>query len=210
MTRPRVLLADDHALLLEAFRRLLDPEFDVVGSVTDGAALVEEALRLRPDVVVADVSMPRMNGLEAARRLRAELPSARIVFLTVNEDPQIAAEAFRIGATGYLLKSATATELVAAIRAALKGKRFLSSLLAYGDPDELPEPPRTTGLLERLTPRERDGLKLLAEGLSMKKVAAKLGITSRTVAFHKYRMMESLSVKSSAELVQFAVRNRLA
>ena len=210
MTRPRVVLADDHVLLLEAFRRLLDSEFDVVGSVTDGAALVEEALRLRPDVVVADVSMPRMNGLEAARRLRAELPSTRIVFLTVNEDPQIAAEAFRVGALGYLLKSSTATELVAAIRAALKGRRFLSSLVAYGDPDELPEAPRSAGLLERLTPRERDVLKLLAEGLSMKQVAAKLGITSRTVAFHKYRMMESLSVKSSAELVQFAVKNRLA
>ena len=210
MTRPRVMLADDHVLLLEAFRRLLDSEFDVVGSVTDGRALVEEALRLRPDVVVTDVSMPRMNGLEAAKRLRAELPSTRIVFLTVNEDPQIAAEVFRIGAFGYLLKSSTATELVAAIRAALKGKRFLSSLLAHGDPDELPEPPRSTGLLERLTPRERDVLKLLAEGLSMKQVAAQLGITSRTVAFHKYRMMESLSVKTSAELVRFAVKNRLA
>lgn len=210
MTRPRVVLADDHALLLEAFRRLLDPEFDVVGVATDGAALVEEALRLRPDVVVTDVSMPRMNGIEAAKRLRAELPTARIVFLTVNEDPQIAAEAFRIGALGYLLKSSTATELVAAIRAALKGKRFLSKLLAHGDPDELPEPPRSTGLLERLTPRERDVLKLLAEGLSMKQVADELGITSRTVAFHKYKMMESLSVKTSAELVQFAVKNRLA
>ena len=210
MTRPRVMLADDHVLLLEAFRRLLDSEFDVVGSVTDGAALVQEALRLRPDVVVTDVSMPRMNGLEAAKRLRAKLPSTRLVFLTVNEDPQIAAEAFRIGALGYLLKSSTATELVAAIRAALKGKRFLSSLLAHGDPDELPEPPRSTGLLERLTPRERDVLKLLADGLSMKQVAARLGITSRTVAFHKYRMMESLSVKTSAELVRFAVKNRLA
>jgi len=207
--RPRVLLADDHVLLLEAFRRMLEPEVAVVGAVADGAALVEQALALEPDLVVADVSMPRMNGLEAARRLRGELPRSRVVFLTVNEDPQLAAEAFALGASGYLLKSSTATELREAIRAVLSGRRYLSKRLAGGDPDALPAAASADRPLEQLTLRERDVLKLLAEGLSMKQIGAELGIATRTVAFHKYRMMESLGVRTSAELVSFAVENRL-
>jgi DNA-binding NarL/FixJ family response regulator len=207
--RARILLADDHVLLLEAFRRMLEPEFDVVGTASDGAALVEEALRLEPDLVVADVSMPRMNGLEAARRLRGELPLTRVIFLTVNEDPQLAAEAFALGAFGFVLKSSTAIELGRAIRAALKGRRYLSKRVAGGDPAALPGPSRVDSPLEQLTLRERDVLKLLAEGLSMKQVGAALGIAARTVAFHKYRMMETLGVRSSAELVSFAVQNRL-
>lgn len=207
--RPRVLLADDHVLLLEAFRRMLEPEVAVVGAVADGAALVEQALALEPDLVVADVSMPRMNGLEAARRLRGELPRTRVVFLTVNEDPQLAAEAFALGASGYLLKSSTATELREAIRAVLSGRRYLSRRLAGGNPDALPAAASADRPLEQLTLRERDVLKLLAEGLTMKQIGAELGIAARTVAFHKYRMMESLGVRSSAELVSFAVENRL-
>ena len=207
--RPRVLLADDHVLLLEAFRRMLEPEVAVVGAVADGAALVEQALALEPDLVVADVSMPRMNGLEAARRLRGELPRTRVVFLTVNEDPQLAAEAFALGASGYLLKSSTATELTDAIQAVLAGRRYLSQRLAGGDPEALPAAASAERPLEQLTLRERDVLKLLAEGLSMKQIGAQLGIAARTVAFHKYRMMETLGVRSSAELVSFAVENRL-
>jgi DNA-binding NarL/FixJ family response regulator len=209
MTRPRVLLADDHVLLLEAFRRLLEPEFDVVGSVSDGAQLVEAAVRLRPDVVVTDVSMPRMGGLEAARRLRDVLPSARVVFLTVNEDAQLAAEAFRFGASGWVLKSSTATELVQAVRAALRRRRYLTPLVAGGDIDGLPPPASGAPSSDQLTPREREVLHLLAEGKAMKEVAAVLGITPRTVAYHKYRMMESLGIRSSAELVRFAVRSGL-
>ncbi len=196
-------------LLLEAFRRMLEPAFEVVGTAADGAALVEEALRLEPDVVVADVSMPRMNGLEAARRLRGELPRTRVVFLTVNEDPQMAAEAFALGASGYVLKSSTALELDHAIRSALAGRRYLSKRLAGGDPLSLPAPAARSNPLERLTLRERDVLKLLAEGLSMKQVGAELGIAARTVAFHKYRMMETLGLRTSAELVGFAVEHRL-
>jgi len=207
--RGTILLADDHVLLLEAFRRMLEPAFDVVGAAADGAALVEEALRLEPDVVVADVSMPRMNGLEAARRLRSELPRTRVVFLTVNEDPQVAAEAFALGASGFVLKSSTALELHEAIRAALAGRRYLSKRLADGDPRALPVPASSANPLERLTLRERDVLKLLAEGLSMKQVGAELGIAARTVAFHKYRMMETLGLRTSAELVGFAVEHRL-
>jgi len=208
--RARVLLADDHVLLLEAFRRMLEPAVEVVGAVADGAALVEQALALEPDLVVADVSMPRMNGLEAARRLRGELPRTRVVFLTVDEDPQMAAEAFALGASGYLLKSSTATELHQAIRAVLAGRRYLSKRLAGGDPDALPAAASADRPLEQLTLRERDVLKLLAEGLSMKQIGAELGIATRTVAFHKYRMMESLGVRTSAELVSFAVENRLS
>jgi DNA-binding NarL/FixJ family response regulator len=209
LTRATILLADDHVLLLAAFRRMLEPAFEVVGAAADGAALVEEALRLEPDLVVADVSMPRMNGLEAARRLRGELPRTRVVFLTVNEDPQMAAEAFALGASGYVLKSSTALELDQAIRAVLAGRRYLSKRIAGGDPALLPAPAMPSNPLERLTRRERDVLKLLAEGLSMKQVGAELGIAARTVAFHKYRMMETLELRSSAELVGFAVENRL-
>jgi len=207
--RARVLLADDHVLLLEAFRRMLEPAVEVVGAVKDGAALVEQALSLEPDLVVADVSMPRMNGLEAARRLRGELPRTRVVFLTVNEDPQMAAEAFALGASGYLLKSSTATELNDAIRAVLAGRRYLSQRLAGGDPEALPAAASADRPLDQLTLRERDVLKLLAEGLTMKQIGAELGIAARTVAFHKYRMMETLGVRTSAELVSFAVENRL-
>jgi DNA-binding NarL/FixJ family response regulator len=206
--RATILLADDHVLLLAAFRRMLEPKFEVVGAAADGAGLVEDALRLEPDLVVADVSMPRMNGLEAARRLRGELPRTRVVFLTVNEDPQMAAEAFALGASGYVLKSSTALELDQAIRAVLAGRRYLSKRIAGGDPASLPASALTSPL-ERLTLRERDVLKLLAEGLSMKQVGAELGISARTVAFHKYRMMETLGLRSSAELVGFAVENRL-
>ena len=209
MAKPRVLLADDHVMLLEAFRRLLEPEFDVIGSVSDGSQLVDAAVRLSPDVIVSDVSMPRMGGLEAARRLREILPSARIVFLTVNEDAQLAAEAFRLGASGWVLKASTATELVEAVRAALKRRRYLTPLIARGDIDELPQPAAGEASAEQLTPREREVLQLLAEGKAMKEVAAVLGITTRTVAFHKYRMMESLGIRSSAELVRFAVRSRI-
>ncbi|MCG6927309.1 MAG: response regulator transcription factor [Acidobacteria bacterium] len=209
MRTPRILLAEDQALLLELFHRLLESEFEVVGSVADGAALVDEAVRLEPDVIVTDVSMPRMGGIEAARRLRAILPASRVVFLTVNEDPRLAAEAFRLGASAWVLKSSTSTELVHAVREAVQGRRYLTPLVAHGNVNELPAPEDTEGSVEQLTPREREVLQLLAEGKLMKEVAGVLGITARTVAFHKYRMMETLGIRSSAELIQFAVRNRV-
>jgi DNA-binding NarL/FixJ family response regulator len=209
MSKHRILLADDHALLLEAFQRLLEPEFEVVGCVADGAQLVDEAQRLTPDVVVTDVSMPRLGGLEAARRLRNCLPGSQIVFLTVSEDAHLAAEAFRIGASAWVLKASTATELVEAVHAALDGRRYLTPLVAGGDIDALPPPSVVTNPVELLTPREREVVQLLAEGRSMKQAAAALGITARTVAFHKYRAMKSLAIETSAELVGFAVRHKL-
>jgi len=209
MGTPRILIAEDQALLLELFRRLLEAEFEIVGSVADGAALVDEAVRLEPDVIVTDVSMPRMGGIEAARRLRAILPTARVVFLTVNDDPRLAAEAFRLGAAAWVLKSSTATELVHAVREAVQGRHYLTPLVAHGNMSELPPPQDAESSVEQLTPREREVLQLLAEGKLMKEVAGVLGITARTVAFHKYRMMENLGIRSSAELIQFAVRSRI-
>ncbi len=207
--RPRVVLAEDDTLLTEALTRLLEPSFEVVGTAADGDSAVEVALRTRPDLVLLDAVMPRVSGFEAARRLKAELPAARVVFLTGNSDPRLAAEAFRLGAAGYVLKDSTPREFEAALRSALRGELTLSARIAGGDPAALPPPPRAEGASERLSSRERDVLKRLAKGLSMKEVAAELGIATRTVAFHKYRMMEALSLRSSAELVGFAVRNGL-
>jgi DNA-binding NarL/FixJ family response regulator len=204
------VLAEDDTLLMEALARLLEPAFEVVGTAADGDEAVAVVLREEPDLVLLDARMPRASGFEAARRLRQERPSTPLVFLTANRDPQLAAEAFRIGATGYILKDSTLEEFEAALQAALRGEVTLSPSIAGGDPDALPPPPRAEGASERLSSRERDVLKRLAAGLSMKEVAAELGIATRTVAYHKYRMMETLSVRSSAELVGFAVRNGLS
>lgn len=194
---------------MAALSRLLEPAFEVVGTAADGDEAVEVALRVRPDLVLLDARMPRSSGFDAARRLRAELPATRLAFLTANRDPQLAAEAFQIGASAYLLKDSTPEEFEAALHAALRGEVTLSPHIAGGDPASLPPPPRAEGAPERLSSRERDVLKRLAAGLSMKEVAAELGIATRTVAYHKYRMMEALSLRSSAELVGFAVKNGL-
>ncbi len=207
--RPTVLLADSQALLLEAFARLLEPELKVVGRATDGMRLVEEALRLEPALVLTDVSLPRLGGLAAARLLRSELPGTRVVFLAAQDDPQVAAEAFRAGARGYVLRSASPWELSRALRAVLRGERWLSPALAGGNPDALPDDARPAGPLVRLSPRKREVIQLLAEGNSMKQAAAVLGITTRTIAHHKYQAMRALAVKSSAQLVRFAVESRL-
>lgn len=209
MPKPRVLLGDDHGLLLEAFTRLLEPEVTVVGRATDGRALVRAALELRPDVVVVDVSMPELNGLEATRQIRQALPGTRLVVLTVHEDLALAAEAFRAGAAGFVVKSSAAAELSQAIRHALAGRRYLTPRVAGGDVGALPAEASAGSLVERLSPREREVLQLLAEGRSMKEIGARLGITTRTVAFHKYRLMDKLGVRSTAELVQIAARHRL-
>ena len=209
-SRPRIVLAEDDTLLMEALSRLLEPAFEVVGTASDGDEVVRVALGVQPDLVLLDARMPRSSGFDAARRLRAELPATRLAFLTANQDPQLAAEAFRIGASAYILKDSTPEEFEAALRAALRGEITLSPRIAGGDPGSLPPPPRAEGASERLSSRERDVLRRLAAGLSMKEVAAELGIATRTVAYHKYRMMETLSLRSSAELVGFAVKNGLS
>ena len=209
MRRPRVVLADSQALVVEAFARLLEPELEVVGCFTDGVRLVEAALRLRPELVLTDVSLPLLGGLAAACRLRDELPGARVVFLTAHEDARVAAEAFRAGAMGYVLRSASPRELTRALWTVLRGERWLSPALAGGRPDALPSATQVPNPLGRLSPRKRAVIQLLAEGNSMKQTAVALGISARTVAVHKYQAMEALSVTSSAQLVRFAVENRL-
>jgi DNA-binding NarL/FixJ family response regulator len=206
VTRARVLLADDHLLLLEALAALLAPAYDVVAQVTDGLAMVTQTLALRPDVVVADLSMPVLDGLEATRQIRDRLPSARVVILTMHAEPSLARAAFEAGAGGFVLKSAAVGELQDALSEVLAGRRYVSPTL---DMTEVTDPElagEAGGSLENLTPRELEVLRLLAQGLTMKQVGAALGITPRTVAYHKYRMMNLLGACSTAELVQFAVR----
>lgn len=208
---PRVLLADDHSLLLEAFKRVLEPDCEVVGTVTDGHALLEIAPTLQPEVVVLDIAMPRLNGLDAGRRLKQLMPEVKLIFLTSNEDPDLAVAAFRAGASGYLLKNSASSELFAAIRNAFAGKCYLTPLISKGvPPGVFLQQGSTNGpTTDKLTPRQREVLQLLAEGRSMKEVADVLQVTPRTVAFHKYTMMELLGIKTSAELVQYAVHHGL-
>ena len=206
--RPRVLLADDHALLLGAFEKLLAGECDVVGQASDGRALVAAAETLKPDLVVLDISMPLLNGLEAARQIKQKLRRVKLVFVTMNEDPDLAAEAFRVGASGYLLKRSAASELTTAIREVMQGRSYVTPLIT-GDlvASLMQTNSRKPG--HELTSRQREVLQLLAEGRSMKEVASVLNLTPRTVAFHKYRMMEQLKVKSTAELIQYAVKHHI-
>jgi DNA-binding NarL/FixJ family response regulator len=199
-----VLLADDHAIVLEAFKRLLEPDFEVVGTVTNGRALVDAADELRPDLILVDVGMPQLNGLDACERIRQRLPQAKLIFLTMTEDPETAAEAIRRGASGYLLKTSAPTELFDAIQQVLRGRTYVTSAIADGPVGvfvEKAERSKAGGL----SLREREVLQLLAEGRSMKEAAGILGVTPRTIAFHKYAMMERLGLKSGAELVQHAV-----
>lgn len=209
-TRARVLLADDHTLLLEAFEKLLADECDVVGTVSNGHALLEAAEALRPDVAVVDIAMPLLNGIDAARKLRQILPDIRIVFLTMNEDPDLAAEAFRVGgACGYLLKRSAASELLTAIREIGKNRSYITPLVAEGLVRSMMHHGEAGKTAEDLTQRQREVIQLIAEGRSMKEVAAILNIAPRTVAFHKYRIMGQLRIKTTAELIQYAIRHHI-
>jgi DNA-binding NarL/FixJ family response regulator len=206
--RPRVLLADDHALLLGAFEKLLAEECDIVGQASDGRALVAAAETLKPDLIVLDISMPLLNGLEAGRQIKQKLRHVKLVFVTMNEDPDLAVEAFRIGASGYLLKTSAPSELSRAVREVMQGRSYVTPLITK----ELVASLMRTDSSKQghdLTPRQREVLQLLAEGRSMKEVANVLNLTPRTVAFHKYRMMEQLKVKSTAELIQYAVKHHI-
>jgi DNA-binding NarL/FixJ family response regulator len=208
MGRPRIVLADDHALLLGAFEKLLSEEFDVVGHAADGRALVDLAERLKPDVVVLDISMPLLNGLEAGRQIKRKAKDVKLVFVTMSEDPDLAFEAFRIGAAGYVLKRSAASELATAIREVMRGRSYITPLITHDLIGTLLHPESHTPARD-LTPRQREVLQLLAEGHSMKEIASVLNISPRTVAFHKYEMMLQLKVKTTAELVQYAVRHHI-
>ncbi len=209
-SRSRILIADDHYLVAELCKHLLEPEFDVVDIVGDGQALVRTASQLKPDVVVVDVGMPALNGLDAGQRVKELLSAVKLVYLTMNTDIEVAAEAFRRGASGYLLKTCASSELVLAVRDVLRGKTYLSPGIPKDDLDFLRRQPKSlVEETERLTERQREVLQLLAEGKVMKEVSGILNMTARTVAFHKYRIMEALGAKSNADLVKYAVRNHM-
>jgi len=208
MADPRVLLADDHTLLLGAFEKLLAPECEIVGTASDGRSLVVEAQRLKPDVVVLDIAMPLLNGLEAGRQIKQLQKDVKLVFVTMYEDADLAAEAFRAGASAYLLKRSAASELLLAVREVMKGRSYVTPLVTEGLVGAFMNAAKRKPSRD-LTPRQREVLQLLAEGRSMKEVAAVLDVTPRTVAFHKYKMMEQLNIRTNAELIQFAVTHHI-
>ena len=208
MEKPRVLLADDHKIVLEGLRSLLQSEFEIVGEVEDGRTLVSEAERLRPDLVVADISMPNLNGIDAARRIKKIDKRIRIVFLTMHADVTYAAGAFEAGASGFVLKHSAPQELVSAMREAMKGQTYVTPMIAGDLIGAFQSGAPLKGELKAaLSPRQREVLQLIAEGKSSKEVAAILRISTRTAEFHKYRIMEQLNIKTSAELVQYAVKH---
>jgi DNA-binding NarL/FixJ family response regulator len=207
--RARLLIADDHTLLAEACKSLLEPEFDVVGIVDNGRALLQLASELKPEIVILDIAMPQLNGLDAGKQIKHLLPATKLVFLTMNMSPEIAAEAFRRGASAYVVKSSAASELVRAIRRALRSESYLSPDITKETVDFLLRSGTSQSLEKRLTPRQNEILHLLAEGMSMKEIAAVLNLKPGTVAFHKYKMMETLGLKSNAELLQYAIRHHL-
>jgi len=196
-------------LLLGAFEKLLTPECEVVGQVSDGLALVAEAEKLKPDIVVLDIVMPHLNGLEAGRKIKQTLRDVKLVFLTMNDEAELVTEAFRAGASAYVLKQSAPSELITAIREVMQGRSYVTPLVTDGLVGSLLNIDDRRQRLHELTPKQRIVLQLLAEGKSMKEVAAALNLTPRAVAFHKYRMMEQLNLKSTAELIRYAVRHHI-
>jgi DNA-binding NarL/FixJ family response regulator len=207
--RTRILIADDHTLVAEGCVKLLEPEFEILATVRDGLELIQAAEKMKPDVIIADISMPMMNGLDACEQIKQKMKTVKIIYLTMNEDKDLAAEAFRRGASGYLLKSSAAAELSVAVRAVMRSKSYVSPLITRDLVGLLIESDRKDPGHERLTERQKQVVQLLAEGRSMKEVASVLNITTRTVAFHKYRIMGLLGLKNNAELVQYAIRKHL-
>jgi DNA-binding NarL/FixJ family response regulator len=207
MNRARVLLADDHCLVAEGLRSLLEPQFEVVGIVSDGRELLSTAKTLDPDVVVLDISMPSLNGIEAARQMRAANSRAKVVFLTMHREVTYAARALDAGASGFLLKHSAASELVTAIQEALKGRTYVTPEIAGTLLDSLRRGiPTGAEALGAMTARQREVLQLVAEGRSAKEIAAILHISRRTAEFHKARLMQTLGVQNTAELIQYALR----
>jgi len=205
--RPRIILADDHAMVAEGLARIVVDIGDVVDNVRDGAELVSAARRLKPDIVVADVTMPGMSGIDAMRQLKAEGSSARFIFLTIHTEARLAAEALRAGASGYLLKQAAGEELLAAIRTVLEGRTYLTPMVTKEVLENLASPEAVTE--PKLTPRQREVLRRIAQGERLKEIAFALGISVRTVEDHKYQLMRTLGMESTADLVRFAIKQRI-
>jgi DNA-binding NarL/FixJ family response regulator len=207
LKRPRVLLADDHQMLADALRRVVEPRCEVVGTVSNGRALVEAADKLQPDIVVLDIAMPHLNGFDAGRKLKQTSPNVKLIFMTMHEDPYLVAEAFRAGASAFLRKEAAASELTDAIDQVLKGGSYVTPSASEGLSNISLRDPKNRQHAPEPTPRQREVIQLLAEGRSMKEVADELKITRRTVAGHKYAVMELLGLKTNADLVQYAIEH---
>ncbi len=208
--RPRLLLADDHTLMLDGIRLMLEPEFDLVGSVEDGHALLAAAKKLKPDVILLDISMPVLNGFSAARRLRKLLPSTKLIFLTMHSDPDYVKEAFQLGAMGYLLKRSAASELLDAIRVVLRGNHYVSPLVTRNALDLLVSTSKPAAKkTEVLTQRQREILQMVAEGQSRKEIAARLNISVKTVEFHKAAIMRVLDIHTGADFTRYAIEHHI-
>ena len=208
--KPRVLLADDHTFVIEGFKKLLEDHCDVVGAVEDGRALIESTLNLRPDIVILDISMPRLNGIEAAKKLKKQIPEAKLIFVTMHADLAYVNAAFRAGASGYLLKRSAATELMQAVQSVMNDKFYVTPLITKEVVASFLKPtqPRLA-TIEDLTTRQHEILQLVAEGLSAKEIADQLKISHRTVEFHKTKIMEQLNVHTTTELVKYAMAHGL-
>ncbi len=210
MTRPTVVLADDHTLVLEGLRKILETEYDVVGTAEDGRVLLNVAQEQNPDVVVMDISMPQLNGLDAGRQLHKMLPTCKIIFLTMHAEPTYAKEAFQAGASGFLLKRSAASELILAIQAVLKDQFYVTPAIAKDLLLPLVgEAKRSSHKKPPLTPRQREVLQLVAEGKAVKDIAHILHLSSKTVEFHKTQIMRELNMRSTVELTKYAVAHGL-
>lgn len=210
MQKIRVLLADDHTIVLEGLKKILEPAFELVGTVDNGRDLVDETLKLRPDVIVVDISMPLLNGIEAVRRIKTELNRVKVIFLTMHPDVSYASMAFNIGASGYVLKNSASRELHTAINEVMKGGTYVTPLIAGELMQNLKRGQSDDNAFNaKLTMRQREVLQLLAEGYSAKEIANLLSISSRTVETHKYNMMQTLNLQSTADLVKYAIKEGL-
>lgn len=209
MTRPRILLCDDHGLILEGLRTLLEKEYDIVGVATNGRDLVTDVDQLKPDVVLLDLSMPILNGMEAARQIRARNPEVKIVVVTQKSDREYVQAALRVGASAYVLKQAATTEIRSALREVLAGRYYVTPALRKGIPDAVYNPTKNPSELfgNALTPRQREVLQLVAEGKSNKEIAAILNVSVKTVDFHKAAITEELGLHSTAELTRYAIEH---
>jgi DNA-binding NarL/FixJ family response regulator len=211
MARPRVLIADDHKIVVEGLEKMLRPDFDIAGTVEDGRELVTAAEKLRPDAIIVDISMPMLNGIDAVRQIKKVHEAIKVVFLTMHLDVAYAVSAFEAGASGYVLKHSASDELVMAIHEALQGRTYVTPLIAGKLPQAYEEGHLSqTDTARSLTSRRREVLQLLAEGYSAKEIATILSISFKTVEYHKYRMMDDLGIKSLAELVMYAVKHGVA
>jgi DNA-binding NarL/FixJ family response regulator len=206
-TRPQILIADDHVIFADGLRLLLEKSFTVVGAVTDGRALVTEAYRLKPDVLVVDVGMPLLNGLDAAKRVREQLPKVKLVFLTMQDNPNLAAAALELGSTGFVLKHSAGSELVKAIEQVLHGRCYVTPKLR--PEDWVAQKTRARQYSSQLSPRQRDIVQMFAEGRPIKEIAGHLNLSEKTVEFHKHHIMEAFNLKSNADLVLFALKRGL-